>query len=121
MLMTKSISRCFFALGLAAATSVALASEKPGRSLDPVVTVYFADLNTATSEGSRILYGRIENAVHAVCNAGAEWYPSQHWAELDCYRSTLDRVVAKLNLPVLTALHVSLTREKWRTFQANNR
>ena len=118
---TKSISKWFFVVGLAAAASCALAGEQPGRSLDPVVTVNFADLNTSTPEGSRVLYGRIVAATRAVCSKGADWYPRVYWSQQDCYRSTLDQVVAKLNLPALTALHLARTHQMGSSLQARNR
>ena len=90
---------------LAAATSSALAGDpQPRRTLEPTVTVHFSDLNTSTVTGSRILYGRISAAAMAVCSRGGAWYPTQVWARQDCYRATVERVIAKLNLPLLTAL-----------------
>jgi hypothetical protein len=50
--VTKSIPTWLFAVGLAAVASRALAGEQPRRSLDPVVTVHFAHLNTSTPESS---------------------------------------------------------------------
>ena len=118
---TKSISPWFFAVGLAAVASGALAGEQPRLSLDPVVTVHFADLNTSTPEGSRTLYERIAKAAQDVCNTGVDWYPSEHWSHQECYRATVDHVVAKLNLPALMALHVARTRRTGSSFQASNR
>lgn len=116
---TKSTSNGLFAIGLAAVASCALAGEQPGRSLDPVVTIRFADLNTSSPEGSRVLYGRIVAAAHAVCSKGANWYPRVYWSQQDCYRATLDQVVAKLNLPALTALHVAHTHPTGSGLQAS--
>ena len=118
---TKSISPWFFAVGLAAVASGALAGEQPRLSLDPVVTVHFADLNTSSREGSRILYGRIAKAAQDVCNTQVDWYPSEHWSHQECYRATVDHVVAKLNLPALTALHVARTHRTGSSFQASNK
>jgi UrcA family protein len=101
----RSVSTWAISVGLMAVTVSALAGPQPKRSLDPVVTVHFADLKTSTTEGSQILYARISAAALAVCSGGADWYPSQYWAGRDCYRATVDRVVARLNLPLLTALH----------------
>jgi UrcA family protein len=101
----RSVSTWAVTVGLVAATASALAGPQPKRSLEPVVTVHFADLKTSTVEGSQVLYARISAAALAVCSAGADWYPSQYWAGRDCYRATVDRVVARLNLPLLTALH----------------
>jgi hypothetical protein len=43
-----------------------------------------------------------------VCRSGgAEWYPTQWWAFEDCDRATLDSIVARLNIPKLTAMHLA--------------
>jgi UrcA family protein len=120
---TKSISPWLVAVELAVVAPSALAGEQPQPSLDPVVTVRFADLNTSTPEGSRILYGRIAKAALDVCSTGADWYPSKHGSDQECYRATLDQVIAKLNLLTLTALHVARTKHSAPTpsLQAGNR
>jgi UrcA family protein len=117
--VTKSISTWFFAVGLAAVASGAPAGEQPRLSLDPVVTVHFADLNTSSPEGSPILYGRISEAAFAVCSGGG-LVPERALVP-ECYRATVDHVVTKLNLPALTALHVARTRRTGSSFQASNR
>jgi hypothetical protein len=47
----QPISNLEFAVGLAIATSVALAGPQPNRSFEPAVTVRFGDLNTSTAQG----------------------------------------------------------------------
>ena len=108
--MTLAVNRSFpaFILTVAAlaAGSGAVAGPPKPASLDPVVTVHFEGLDTSSMAGSRILYTRLSAAALAVCQSGADWYPSEHWAQRQCYRATLDRAVAKLNIPALTALHL---------------
>jgi UrcA family protein len=106
----RSISTYALLVGLTAAASFAVAGTHLRRSLEPVAVVQFSDLNTSTAEGSRILYGRISAAARAVCSRGGGWYPTQAWARQECYRSTVDRVVAELDLPMLTTLHLATTR-----------
>jgi UrcA family protein len=90
--------------------------------LDPAVTVQFGELNTATAEGTRVLYDRLSAAAHAVCDAGVHWYPKAYFEQRECYRATLDRVVARLNLPLLTALHAKSQRPPdVPSLQAGNR
>src|SRR5512136_757520 len=93
----RSVSTWVITVGLVAAAASAMAEPQSKRSLEPVVTVHFADLKTSTAEGSQILYGRIRAAALAVCSGGADWYPGQYWAGRDCYRATVDRVVTTLN------------------------
>jgi UrcA family protein len=77
--------------------------------------VRFADLKTSTVEGSRILYLRISEAAHEVCDAGLSWYPPAHVRADDCYRATVDQVVAKLNMPLLTAERAAHTHRPLTT------
>jgi UrcA family protein len=122
-LVTRSISASVFAFGLAIAASHALADPQPKRSLEPAVTVRFADLNTSTAEGSRVLYARVSAAALAVCAGGFDWYPRGHWVQKVCYRDTVEHVVAMLNFPALTAVHLARTHRGPAAFglQAGNR
>ena len=119
--VTKSVSTSFLAVGLVAIAASALAAGPPRGSLDPVVKVQFADLNTSSPEGSRILYGRIAEAARAVCSRGADWYPSAHWSQLECYRATLDQTVAKLNFPALSAVYVASMHRTGKGFLVSSR
>jgi UrcA family protein len=109
MTMSITITRPIFsflsAAVLAFGTSQALADPPSHPSFEPRVTVQFADLNVSTAAGVRVLYSRIVAAAYEVCSRGADWYPTEHWAQKDCLSATIDHVVAKLNLPILTALH----------------
>ncbi len=105
--MTISLTRSLPASVLAVA--LALLAPHAATAAD-TVTVRFADLNTSTVQGSRALYARIRNAARDVCNSGAEWYPNEYWAQKNCYRATVARVVTRLNLPALTAVHLAQTQ-----------
>jgi UrcA family protein len=106
MSRSRDLSLRVFVLTVTALTGAfgASAGPKPA-SLDPVVTVRFDDLNLSTAAGTQVLYARLSAAARAVCSTGADWYPSVHWAQAQCYRSSLDHAVAILRLPGLTALH----------------
>jgi UrcA family protein len=111
--MTKVIATSVLAMTLSGIASHARADgKKPDHGLTPAITVKFADLNTSTAEGISVLYSRIIQAADGVCGAEARWYPTQFWSQQECYRTTLDSVVARLNLPRLTALHLSTTHRK---------
>jgi len=116
----RSISTSFIAVALAVVASHAAAAPPSQPSLEPRVTVRFGDLNTSSVEGIRVLYARINDAARAVCDSGALWYPSVYWTSKECYRATVDQVVAKLNLPALSALNVAATHRA-PALQARNR
>jgi len=71
----------------------------------PAVIVQFGDLNTSTLQGIRALYWRLSAASVRVCGSHAPWYPTTYWSQKECSRATLENLVARLDLPQLTALH----------------
>lgn len=121
--LRRAVSLGAITAGLAIATAHVSAAPPPNSTLDPTVTVNFGELNTSTAEGTRVLYDRLSAAARAVCAAGGEWYPRVYFAQRECYRATLDHVVARLNLPRLTVLHRARTRDASGTphLQARNR
>lgn len=83
---------------------------KPTPSLDPAVTVHFADLNPASPEGIRALYDRIADAAQTVCGPSFSlWDANAYRNWKSCYRATIDHTVRQINRPELTALHQRLT------------
>ena len=90
----------------------------PAKTLGPdPVTVRYEDLNLASQEGARILYGRISTAARKVCGPSfVLWYPGVSRAWQKCYQATVDHAVKQVNSPALTALYehginvASLTR-----------
>ena len=93
------------------ATQVALAGPPAGALAPlPSLTLHFNDLNPSTPRGSKALYERIRSAASSVCRTEAAWYPTQRASFLDCYRATVDRTVARLNLPAVTAVHLASTQ-----------
>jgi UrcA family protein len=93
----------FIAVPPVVVASPATADPRPQRSLAPAVTVRFGNLNTSTPRGAAVLYARIADAAQAVCDSGALWYPTAYWASKECYQTTVDKVVARLNLLALGA------------------
>jgi UrcA family protein len=100
----KVIATTVLAIVMSAAASHAIAEPGPASAI-PSITVRFGDLNTASPEGIRALYARIRFAADQVCTKELLWYPTILRAQKTCYRAALDNVVARLNLPGLTALH----------------
>jgi UrcA family protein len=89
------------ALGLATVSSAGEASTPPQ------VTVKFGDLDISTSQGTAILYRRIEGAAENVC---ARMYVSDaayQWAKYTCLPKVIGEAVSKVDRPALSALFAS--------------
>ena len=113
--MNSSLTRCIQRSVLTVAVGVMSSHALAGEQLDPAppaITVRFGDLNVSTADGVRALYARVRGAASAVCHSSPEWYPTEWWAYKDCYRATTDSVVARLNIPKLTALHLETTHRE---------
>jgi len=65
--------------------------------------VNFADLNLSTLAGVNVLYDRITRAAHLVCTPADE--VAHHTEFADCCRTAVDAAIAKVNNPLLTAVH----------------
>jgi UrcA family protein len=99
---------CATFVAVLAVSSTALSRNSPQQNtLDPSIVVRFADLNVDNPQGARKLYARIQTAADKVCGGPASsfWYPGQQEAYRACYKSSIDTAVAKVNRPMLTALH----------------
>ena len=103
--MATSAVRVIATTVLAIVMSGHAVAKPPPAGVMPSITVRFGDLNTASPEGITALYARVRFAADEVCTKEVTWYPPAHWAQKNCYRETLANVVARLNLPRLTALH----------------
>ncbi len=68
------------------------------------VTVNYRDLNLSTIDGAITLYKRLKGAARTVCDGpltGVAAY--QEWRS--CYDAAMADAVAKVNSPLLTAVH----------------
>jgi UrcA family protein len=65
--------------------------------------VNFADLNLSTLAGVNVLYDRITRAAHLVCAPADEL--AHHTEFTKCCRTAVDAAIAKVNNPLLTAVH----------------
>ena len=103
---TVLFAAAFAAMMLAQAPSARADAARPIPSLDPAVTVHFADLNPSTPEGVRALYDRIADAAQTVCGPSfSVWDGNAFRNWRTCYRATIDHTVRQINRPELTALH----------------
>lgn len=67
--------------------------------------VNYEDLNLNTLAGVSVLYSRIERAARLVCGPNND--QSRHGQWKTCYRMAIAAAVAKVNNPLLTAIHDS--------------
>ena len=70
------------------------------------ITVHFGDLNIDQTTGAVVLYRRIRHAAERVC--GEREVPGSRVVSLDwrrCVADSIDRAVASLDRPALTAYH----------------
>jgi UrcA family protein len=80
------------------------ASARPPVSASRSVTVNYRDLNLSTIDGAIKLYQRLKGAARTVCDGpltGIAAY--QEWRS--CYDAAMADAVAKVNNPLLTAVH----------------
>ena len=107
--MTQLFSARALALGLVSV--LALAAAAPTRaaptSNDPdmvTVVVPAADLNLSSAAGAKTLIARIEGAAKAICGVEpATIQLDRRRIYETCVKGTVDRTVAKLDNPVVTA------------------
>ena len=92
----------FLALVAICLLGVATASADPGGTRSTEVS--FRDLDLNTQSGAARLYRRIQGAAQRVCGYEATLSQAQTiWQH--CVLPTVDAAVAKVNNPLLTALH----------------
>jgi UrcA family protein len=104
---TSTLKTLIFTTLLVLATGNALADSAAKKTLAPApVSVRYDDLNLANAEGAHVLYNRISEAARKVCGPSfATFYPGK-WREWkECYQSTVDAAVKRVDAPMLTALH----------------
>ena len=107
--MKSYVSYPFLPLALAAAVCLlgsATASAGPIESRS--TTVSFRDLDLSNPYGVTTLYQRIKAAAEKVCGyQGTDFIERSIWR--GCVRGAVDDAVAKVNNPLLTALHTGRT------------
>jgi UrcA family protein len=82
------------------ASSFSAVSAADTRSVS--VTVKFADLDTASPSGARVLYKRIQAAAQSACSYF--WFKSEA-DEARCVHSAIANAVTKVNQPALSAVY----------------
>jgi UrcA family protein len=86
-------------------TKPATADQSAGEPLTKLVS--YADLNLNAAPGARTLYGRLRMAATQVCAPfrGNSLRERTNWRE--CFNPALERAVAEIDEPTLTAYHLS--------------
>ena len=86
------------------ALASAAASANPGDTDEvQAENVNYEDLNLNSLAGVTLLYGRIERAARLVCGPNTDLSRLGQWKT--CYRLAVAAAVAKVNNPLLTAIH----------------
>jgi UrcA family protein len=67
-------------------------------------TVSYRDLDLSTVAGAQTLYGRIKSAARSVCGYEGRGITDQAFWK-GCYQGAISDAVAKVNSPLLTAVH----------------
>jgi UrcA family protein len=110
--MTTLNVRLSFAL-LSALAAIASASPRASAAdqyITHSVKVSFADLNLDTSQGAAALYERIQSAARKVCSPESGERPIERYRDWRaCREAAVGNAVAKVNRPLLSALHSSKT------------
>ena len=105
-----------FALTLAAfamaSAAVAPASAQP-RDTAPAITVEYDDLTLSSRSDAEDMLGRLEVASRRVCATAGHGMRgvARFQARQTCEAEALNRAVAQLDAPVVTALHDGAPRE----------
>jgi UrcA family protein len=102
----KSIhSRKSWSVACVSAACLLGAAQVPaGASAPRSVTVSYRDLDLTTIAGATTLYQRLKTAANTVCDSpgfGLSSYQEWH----SCYKAALSNAVAKVNSPILIAVH----------------
>jgi UrcA family protein len=93
-------------LCLAAAATLLCAAPALAQTSDtvPSVTVRYGDLDIGSPAGAHALLRRIEAAANTACGGAQDIRPLDRWAVFEaCRRSAVDRAVAQVDSPTLTA------------------
>ena len=96
------LAAAFVALVCAAGTGKALAAQP-----DDVLTkkVAYGDLNLESAQGAKVLYVRLRAASHEVCAPLESIELSRQVAWHECVNNAMDSAVAKIDKPMVSALH----------------
>jgi UrcA family protein len=88
-------------LGLGSANSFAATSIGG----EPSLKVSYGELDLSKPAGAEALYKRIRQAAFTVCGGYDSPIARSYTIKSRCFRAALDEAVAKVNSPMLTALH----------------
>jgi len=102
-----------FVATTASALALSLAATAPARAADGDVEVsnyrvHFGDLKLDTAAGAKVLYTRLNDAAYLVCGPDAELKDLVEMRAIErCQQRAIEKAVAQVNRPQLTALYDS--------------
>ena len=104
----RALSAPLTALGVLAA-ALALVSPTVGSATEMdadglQTNVYYTQLDLATTQGSRALYRRLENAAEEVCPVGNSLLPGAVAASKECQRQAIARAIGQIGSSRLAAI-----------------
>src|SRR5476649_928425 len=92
-------------LGFAASTHAAPVADSSSDPAAMSVNVSIADLNLASSSGAKVVLGRIHAAARTICGDEPDIRLTERFAIYQsCLKTTVDRTVASLGAPLVTAM-----------------
>jgi UrcA family protein len=92
-------------LGLGSVSSFASTSN----GAEPSMKVSYGELDLSKPAGAQALYKRIRNAAYIVCGGNEGPIAAVYTTRTRCFRTAVNEAVAKVNAPLLTALHTNKT------------
>jgi UrcA family protein len=94
------------ALGFAASTRAAPVADQTSDPAAMSISVGIADLNLSSPDGAKVVLHRIHAAARTICGDEPDIRFTERFAIYQsCLKSTVDRTVASLDSPLVTAMN----------------
>lgn len=105
-IMSKAVCVALVAGAAITATAAAASAETSNGAEARSVHVSYADLNLGSEAGARAMYTRLSGAAHRACGDSSGRMSITEAREIrECVSGALDRAVAALDQPTVTALY----------------
>jgi UrcA family protein len=115
-------SKLVFATAFAAAALVAATNAQAAPRHHVSERVFYADLNLATPQGAKAMLKRIADTVRELCEperSPAIIPPAREADTARCRAEAMERAVARLDAPLVTAEYDRIRRDERRLAAAN--
>lgn len=106
---SKGLNTALVSMVLGCAISPAPILLQAGETAEgaPTITVSYADLNLASVEGAKTLYGRIKAAARLVCPSVGRTELHRQQQIDQCRRAAISRAVQQVDSTVLASMHAT--------------